>query len=110
MAQPGGVAIPGIKLQGKRQKGLALAPAEAVSRLPKNKKGELPIDWVLSGNASEEVISVLESHSFVPSKVRETISDFSVDSSLHASSDVSDRMPLMVAIQNPEASSKETEA
>jgi hypothetical protein len=42
----------------------------------------LPFDRALSGKASEEVISVLESHSFVPSKVRETILDFLVDSSL----------------------------
>jgi hypothetical protein len=34
MAQPGAVAVPGIQLQGKHQKGLALAPAEEVSRLP----------------------------------------------------------------------------
>jgi ankyrin repeat protein len=49
----------------------------------KNKKGELPIDRVLSGRVRKEVIAVLEGKSFVRSKVQKSISDFSVDFSIH---------------------------
>jgi hypothetical protein len=49
----------------------------------KNKKGELPIDRALSGRVRKEVIAVLEGKSFVRSKVQKSISDFSVDFSIH---------------------------